>query len=90
MVFRRSPRFKSAAPCQACVRIRTFLAVAAILIIAMPILAETAAPIAILTPMNFALAIMGLGLLAFFIKLIAWRLERAQEQSLNITSVQQK
>lgn len=88
MMFRRSARTRSIAPCQACARMRAFLAVAAVLIIAMPLLGEKAAPLAQLTPMDIALAITGLGLLAFIIRFIAWRRDEAQERKNNIASAE--
>lgn len=54
-------------------RIRAFLAIAGLLIIALPIFGETAAPLAKLTPMSIALALVGVGMVAFVARWVAWR-----------------
>lgn len=84
MIFRRSYRTRSAAPCQTCTRIRTFLTVSAVLIIAIPLIGEKAAALAKIKPMEIALAIMGLGFVGFIIRLIAWRKEEAQDRKKKI------
>lgn len=86
MFFRRSKTKIPAAPCQSCARIRAFLAVAGILIIAMPVFGERAAPLGQLTPMGIALAMVGVGSVAFIARWIAWRREQAsarQDPNLN-------
>lgn len=69
---------KPTAPCQVCVRTRIFLAVSICLIIAMPLLGDKATPLAVLTPMNMALTIVGIGSLAFIARWIAWRRDAAR------------
>lgn len=86
MFFRRSRHKTSEAPCQSCARIRAFLAVAGILIIAMPLFGEKAAPLAKLTPMGIALAMMGVGSIAFVLRWIAWRREEARNRELETAS----
>jgi hypothetical protein len=81
MFFRRlKSKTLAAAPCQSCARIRAFLAVAGILIIAMPVFGEKAAPLGQLTPMGIALAMVGAGSIAFIARWIAWRREEANGQ----------
>ena len=71
---------KPTAPCQVCVRTRIFLAVSICLIVAMPLLGDKATPLAVLTPMNIALTIVGIGSLAFIARWIAWRRNAARPQ----------
>lgn len=71
---------KPTAPCQVCVRTRIFLAVSVCLIVAMPLLGDKATPLAVLTPMNIALSIVGIGSLAFIARWIAWRRDAARPQ----------
>ncbi len=80
MFFRRSSPKTPTAPCQSCSRIRAFLAIAGLLIIALPIFGEKAAPIAKLTPMTISLGLVGIGMIAFIARWIAWRRENAQKQ----------
>jgi hypothetical protein len=54
------------------------------LIIAIPLIGEKAAALAKIKPMEIALAIMGLGFVAFIIRLIAWRKEEAQDRKKKI------
>lgn len=88
MIFRRTYRTRSAAPCQTCARTRIFLIVAAVLIVAMPLLGEKLSLLTKVKPMGIALAIMGLGLLAFTIRFISWRREEAQKRMNNILSIE--
>ncbi len=80
MMFRRSKPKTPEAYCQSCARIRVFLAVAGLLIIALPLLGEKAAPFSKLTPMGIALALVGLGSIAFVARWIAWRRSEAEAQ----------
>jgi hypothetical protein len=50
------------------------------LIVAMPLLGDKATPLAVLTPMNIALTIVGIGSLAFIARWIAWRRNAARPQ----------
>lgn len=80
MFFRRSGPKAPTAHCQTCSRIRAFLAVGGLLIISLPIFGEKAAPISQLTPMTIALGMVGVGMIAFVFRWIAWRRERAENQ----------
>lgn len=59
--------------CQRCATIRLFVAVSAMLIVAMPFMSDKAAPLAALTPAHFAYALMGAGCLAFVLRWIQWK-----------------
>jgi hypothetical protein len=61
-------------------RIRAFLAIAGLLIIALPILGDKAAPLSKLTPMSIALALVGVGMVAFIFRWISWRRSEASKQ----------
>lgn len=80
MFFRRSGPKTPTAPCQTCSRIRGFLAIAGLLIISLPILGEKAPPLSQLTPMPIALGIVGIGMIAFIFRFIAWRRGIANDQ----------
>lgn len=81
MLFRRAEPKAPNAQCQSCARIRLFLAVAGLLIIALPLIGDKAAPLATLTPMTIALVMMGIGAFAFVIRLIAWLRSEAQPRT---------
>lgn len=78
MMFRRSNPKTYEGYCQSCARIRAFLAVAGLLIVALPIFGDKFAPLSQLTPMGIALAIVGVGSIAFFARWIAWRRSQSQ------------
>lgn len=67
------------APCQTCSRIRAFLAIAGLLIIALPFFGEAAAPISKLSPMSIALGLVAIGLVGFMVRWIAWTRGRTQD-----------
>jgi hypothetical protein len=80
MMFRRTKPKTPMAYCQSCARIRAFLAVAGLLIIALPLFGEKAAPFAQLTPMGIALALVGMGSIAFVARWVAWRQDEARKR----------
>jgi hypothetical protein len=80
MMFRRTKPKTPEAYCQSCARIRAFLAVAGMLIIALPFLGEKAAPFAKLTPMGIALALVGVGTVAFIARWIGWRRSQSDDR----------
>ena len=80
MFFKRSSPRTPTAPCQSCMRIRAFLAISGLLIIALPIFGEKAAPLAKLTPMSIALALVGVGMVAFIARWVAWRRREAGKE----------
>lgn len=65
--------------CQRCTTIRTFVAIAAMLIVAMPLIPDKFAPLAGFTPAHFAYALMGLGSAAFALRWAQWRRANAQK-----------
>lgn len=77
MMFRRSNPKTPVAYCQSCARIRAFLVIAGLLIITLPLFGEEAAPLSKLTPMGIALALVGVGSIAFVARWIAWRRDKA-------------
>jgi len=79
---------KPTAPCQVCVRTRIFLAVSICLIVAMPLLGDKATPLAVLTPMNIALTIVGIGSLAFIARWIAWRRNTARPKGTSLNAAE--
>ena len=83
MFFRRTEPKAPTAQCQSCARIRVFLAVAGLLIIALPVIGENAAPLATLTPMTIALAMTAVGVIGLVIRLFAWRRSEAQRNTDN-------
>lgn len=84
MMLRRTTPKPRTTQCQSCARIRTFLAVSMMLIIALPLFGDKAPPLAHLTPMRIAVGIMGLGSLAFVARWIAWR--RSEDSSRHSTN----
>jgi len=80
MLFRRSTAKTPQGYCQTCARIRAFLAVAGMLIVALPFFGDKAAPLSKLTPMGIALTMVGIGCIAFIARWIAWRRSEAQTQ----------
>lgn len=80
MFFRRSGPNAPTAACQSCSWIRAFLAIGGLLIISLPFFGDKAAPIAQLTPMTIALGIVGIGMIAFIARWIAWRRDEARKQ----------
>ena len=76
MYFKRTTS-RSRHRCQRCATIRLFIAVSAMLIVAMPFMSDKAAPLAALTPAHFAYALMGAGSLAFLLRWIQWKRGRS-------------
>lgn len=70
-------------------RIRAFLAISGLLIISLPIFGEKAAPLSKLTPMSIALALIGVGMVAFTARWIAWRRSEASNQKYKSKAVQE-
>lgn len=75
MFFRRSGPKTQTASCRTCSRIRAFLAIAGLLIISLPIFGEKAGALSLLTPMKIALGLIGIGIIAFAFRWLAWRRE---------------
>lgn len=69
--------------CQRCSTIRTFVAIAAMLIVAMPFVSDKAAPLSALTPAHFAYSLMGAGCVGFVIRWLQWRREKTKQSPLN-------
>lgn len=80
MMLRRTTPKPRTTQCQSCARIRAFLAVSMMLIIALPLFGDKAAPLAQMTPMGIALGLTGLGSLAFVARWIAWRRSEARSR----------
>jgi hypothetical protein len=90
MFIKRSDPTPGKAPCQSCSRIRAFLAIAGLLIIALPLIGDAASPISNLTPMSFALGLVAIGFVGFVVRWIAWRHSRKQDHQHSSHSVQTK
>lgn len=77
MHFKRSgaPKGKR---CQRCATIRTFVAISALLIVAMPFVSDKAAPLSHLTPAHFAYALMGAGVIGFLQRWLQWRRDKSR------------
>lgn len=73
---RRKRPTATLAPCRMCQRIRLFVAVAAMLIVGLPLAGGNLAIVAVLTPWHFAAAVMVLGLLVTFLKVLEARSQR--------------
>jgi hypothetical protein len=58
------------------------------LIVAMPLLGDKATPLAVLTPMNIALTIVGIGSLAFIARWIAWRRNTARPKGTSLNAAE--
>lgn len=76
----RTARKTAGSYCQTCVRIRLFLAVAGLLIVALPFMGDRAAALSHLTPMGVALAFMAIGSVAFILRWIAWQRSKSRDE----------
>lgn len=71
----RAPKGKR---CQRCATIRTFVAISALLIVAMPFMSDKAAPLSALTPAHFAYALMGAGSVGFVLRWFQWQRSKSR------------